>query len=175
MTKHTKRTSATWKSLVAIAVAAGLLLVVPAAPSDAGGVLRSTTVTKVVEGTGPAGVYGFEIDCDDDVTGFDLEAGESLTGSGDANVCTVTEVDDRGAIDVTYQCQVLTGVATCSAGGRTASWRAGDDGTVEITVTNSFVQPTTTTTSLSSSTTTVAPTTTAAAAAAQAAQPTFTG
>ncbi len=161
------------KGLVALLAVAGLVLLLPAAPSDAGGVIRSTTVTKAVEGMAPGGVYGFEIDCDGFVEAFDLADGESLTGSGSAHSCTVTEVDDRGADNVSYSCQVITGVATCSPDGRTASWGAGDDGTVEITVTNTFVDPTTTTTS--TTTTTVAPTTTAAAAAAQAAQPTFTG
>jgi hypothetical protein len=141
------------------ALLAGALLVVSlvaaVSPAAAGvppttGVLTATlTVTKVVQGVAPADAeFVIEVDCEDGTTEltFGPEGGSEDLTFFDEDVCTITEIETGGAVDVTPPFDIEIASPTF----------------YEATVTNVFD------TAPSSSTT-------ASAQAAAATRPTFTG
>lgn len=168
--------------VVAVAAALCLSSVLVAAPSLAGGLPASATITKTVVGPGPAdAVYEIEVDCEQSgATTVQLMDGESDTVSFFVGeTCTVTETVDNDADSVAYTCETVFEVECLDD--RSFVWSPMDSmgGEVDITVTNTFDHATTTTTAAPTTTfgptTTGTPTTTAPAAQPVAAAPAFTG
>jgi hypothetical protein len=170
------------KKVLLFAAVASAMVLLPAAPSDAGIVFaRPLTVTKVVVGPGAEGPYPIVVTCDvTPQTMFDLDDGQTdvlAIQNSESDTCAVAESDTLGGT-VTYACEVdVQSNAEC-VDDHTVAWEGDLTGGATITITNTFQEPTTTTTTTGSTSTTGATTTTAqaaAAAAVTAAVPTFTG
>jgi hypothetical protein len=166
------------RKFVFIAVLASAALLLAGVPAEAGGPSRFIEVTKVVDGDGTNGPYTVEVDCEvDGLTSIDIDDGESIVvpvQNQTGDICTVTETEDNGADDVSYECiegSVGDEDAFCEDD-NVVSWEGDFTGDAEVIITNTF-DPTTTTTT-APTTTTGAPAT-APAAAVTVATPAFTG
>ncbi|MDZ7733421.1 MAG: hypothetical protein U5R31_10195 [Acidimicrobiia bacterium] len=153
------------KKVLVFAIAAlGVALLAPS-PVDAGdnGAVVELRVEKVVDGEGPDGPYPVQGACGDgEPENFEVSVGIPHVETGDAAAvtgnCTVQELDALGATSTGYGCEA-TGSGVCD-GDATFSFPVNEPGTVTITITNTFAQPTTTTTTTVDTTTTTTETTT---------------
>jgi hypothetical protein len=138
----------------ACGLAAGPITAVVAASAGAQDLaVQTITVTKVVDGTAPAGtVFTVNVSCATgganqdvkfDATGNPIGSNQVSPGTtGGTGVCTIKETDNGGATSTTYTCQITSGSAgaTCGGGGADPALIDFADvpWTATVTVTNTF-------------------------------------